>query len=125
MKRSRKTILELAESIPDKAAGSSKPGPKTRPPTKGKENKGYVENSANVLMDLRKAALHPMLFRTRFDDKALSEMTKLLLKEPDFKKRGAIFQFVKEDMEVMTDAELQVFCKTYKVSGMNKEWAIS
>jgi SWI/SNF-related matrix-associated actin-dependent regulator 1 of chromatin subfamily A len=36
------------------------------------------------------------------------------LKEPDFKKRGAVFELVKEDMSVMTDAELQVFCATYK-----------
>ena len=42
--------------------------------------------------------------------------TKLLLKEPDFRKRGAVAQYVKEDMEVMTDAELQAFAATYKVS---------
>jgi len=31
------------------------------------------------------------------------------MKEPDFNKRNAVSEFVKEDMEVMTDAELQVF----------------
>ena len=75
----------------------------------------YVENSANVLMDLRKAALHPMLFRRRFSDTVLDSMTKVLLKEPDFKRRGALYELVKEDMSVMTDAELQAFCETYKV----------
>jgi len=65
-------------------------------------------------MDLRKAASHPMLFRTRYTDDILSGITKQLLKEPDFKKRGAIFDLVKEDMSVMTDSELQVFCATYK-----------
>jgi len=67
-------------------------------------------------MDLRKASLHPMLFRRRFTDQTLTAVTKLLLKEPDFKKRGAVFQFVKEDMEVMTDAELQIFVAEYKAT---------
>ena len=79
------------------------------------KDKLYVENSSNVLMDLRKAASHPMLFRRRFTDEILSSMAKVLLKEPDFKKRGALFDLVKEDMEVMTDSELQAFCLTYKV----------
>jgi hypothetical protein len=42
-------------------------------------------------------------------------MAKVLLKQPDFVKRGAVFELVKEDMEVMTDSELQVFCDQYKV----------
>jgi len=66
-------------------------------------------------MDLRKAASHPMLFRSRFTDEALAGITNQLLKESDFKKRGARYDFVMEDMSVMTDAELQVFCATYKV----------
>jgi SWI/SNF-related matrix-associated actin-dependent regulator 1 of chromatin subfamily A len=80
------------------------------------KDKMYLENSSNVLMDLRKAASHPMLFRTRFTDQSLTSIARQLLKEPDFKKRGAVFDYVKEDMEVMTDAELQFFCATYKVS---------
>ena len=88
---------------------------KTRSSAKAKEKK-YLENTSNVLMDLRKAASHPMLFRTHFTDAILTKVTSVLLKEPDFRKRGAVAQYVKEDMEVMTDAELQVFCGTYKVS---------
>ncbi|KAF8893799.1 SNF2 family N-terminal domain-containing protein [Infundibulicybe gibba] len=60
------------------------------------------------------AASHPMLFRRRFTNDILSGITKQLLKEPDFRKRGALFDLVKEDMSVMTDAELQIFCATYK-----------
>lgn len=92
---------------------SKAPKKKARPAAGVK--KTYLENSSNVLMDLRKGALHPMLFRTRFTDEILTGMTKQLLKEPDFKKRGALFELVKEDMTVMTDAELQLFCATYKV----------
>ncbi|KAJ6593959.1 SNF2 family N-terminal domain-containing protein [Mycena capillaripes] len=99
LQRSRKFVLETAND--------SREGTETPPKT-------YLENSSNVLMDLRKGALHPMLFRTHFTDEILSGMTRQLLKEPDFKKRGALFDLVKEDMTVMTDAELQFFCATYK-----------
>lgn len=118
LQRSRKTILDAEGPSPD-ASGT------TTPVTNGKAVKKkakanhrakdkYLENSSNVLMDLRKAASHPMLFRKLFDDQALTSIAKQLLKEPEFKKRGAIFEYIKEDMEVMTDAELQFFCQGYK-----------
>lgn len=120
LRRSRKTVFDeeanATEPPPDKpsTARGKAPKKKTRANARPKD-KMYLENSSNVLMDLRKAAAHPMLFRTRFNDQALSGMAKLLLKEPDFKKRGAVYSYVKEDMEVMTDAELQLFASTYKV----------
>ncbi len=119
LNRSRKTIFDLESE-------TSTPGTET-PPVNGRvkplkkpkapktKDRLYLENSSNVLMDLRKAASHPMLFRTRYTDKTLDAITKVLLKESDFKKRGAVGQYVKEDMEVMTDAELQVFMGSYLV----------
>ena len=120
LQRSRKTIFDLATNgteTPEAPAtnGRGKPVKKKTRATARTKDKMYLENSANVLMDLRKASSHPMLFRRRFTNDTLSAMAKLLLKEPDFKKRGALFELVKEDMEVMTDAELQAFCATYKV----------
>ncbi|EIW82919.1 hypothetical protein CONPUDRAFT_52649 [Coniophora puteana RWD-64-598 SS2] len=116
--RSRKIIREEAptpdgadESAQTNGRGKAKKKSKSIP--RGKDER-YLENSANVLMDLRKATSHPMLFRKRFTDQILDSVTRQLLKEPDFKKRGAIFDYVKEDMEVMTDAELQFFCQGYK-----------
>ncbi|KAJ7188174.1 SNF2 family N-terminal domain-containing protein [Mycena filopes] len=123
--RSRKFVLEIENdesregtaTPPVAAAGTSKANNKKKGRAAAgaaKQKKSYLENSSNVLMDLRKGALHPMLFRTRFTDEILSGITKQLLKEPDFKKRGALFELVREDMSVMTDAELQLFCATYK-----------
>ena len=113
LRRSRNTIVEAGPEAGTEVP-SGKQAKKLRPNARPKD-KLYSENSTNVLMDLRKAASHPMLFRTRFSDEILIGITRQLLKEPDFKKRGAIFDHVKEDMSVMTDAELQVFCATYKV----------
>lgn len=118
LRRSRKTIFDVenvsAEPQPP-SNGKGKPAKKKTRPAARTKDKLYVENSSNVLMDLRKAASHPMLFRRRFTDDILTSITRVLLKEPDFKKRGALFDLVKEDMQVMTDSELQAFCATYKV----------
>ena len=106
--------MDLTEEPSDSAETKPKKTQK-----KGKANarkeKQYVENSANVLMDLRKAASHPMLFRCLFTDETVSSIARALLKEPDFKSRGAVFQYVREDLEVMTDSELQVYMASYKV----------
>ncbi|KAL0956558.1 hypothetical protein HGRIS_002695 [Hohenbuehelia grisea] len=117
LQRSRKTILEAGDDGDAPANNAGRPTKAAPKKIKGKtqpKSKVYLENSSNVLMDLRKAASHPMLFRTLFTDDILTGMTRQLLKEPDFKKRGALFDLVKEDMSVMTDAELQLFAATYK-----------
>lgn len=120
LQRSRKTVLDAETTSVDGIDTPSSNGHPKAVKKKARINartkdKMYLENSSNVLMDLRKAASHPMLFRKRFTDEILSGITKQLLKEPEFKKRGALYDLVKEDMTVMTDAELQVFCATYKV----------
>jgi SWI/SNF-related matrix-associated actin-dependent regulator 1 of chromatin subfamily A len=121
LQRSRKTIfdVESGTATPTEELmenGRGKPAKKKTRATARPKDKLYLENSSNVLMDLRKASSHPMLFRRRFTDQTLITVTKLLMKEPDFKKRNAVSEFVKEDMEVMTDAELQLFFSEYKVS---------
>lgn len=118
LRRSRKTIFDVenAPAEPQPATnGKGKGMKKARATAARNKDKLYLENCSNVLMDLRKAASHPMLFRRRFTDDMLTSMAKVLLKEPDYKKRGAIFEYVKEDMTVMTDSELQNFCHSYKV----------
>ncbi|KAH0827825.1 putative snf2 family dna-dependent atpase [Lanmaoa asiatica] len=118
LQRSRKTVLEVESNTPSTSGTSTPNGTvqsvKKKPAKTPRPKDKYAENSSNVLMELRKAASHPMLFRKLYTDQILTSITKLLLKETDFKKRGAVFQYVKEDMEVMTDAELQFFCQGYK-----------
>lgn len=72
-----------------------------------------ADNSSNVLMDLRKAANHPMLFRRIYDDKTIRAMSKDCLKELEFSEKNP--QYIYEDMEVMTDYELHRFVQPYKV----------
>ncbi|KAI0314088.1 SNF2 family N-terminal domain-containing protein [Amylostereum chailletii] len=94
--RSRKTVFD-----------------KSKPVTRAKD-KLYLENSSNVLMDLRKAASHPMLFRTRFTNKQLDSITKVLMKEPDVSKRYKQAAHLKEDLEMSSDMELQMRVQEYR-----------
>ncbi|KAG9006776.1 hypothetical protein FRB94_000460 [Tulasnella sp. JGI-2019a] len=109
LKRSRKTIQALGEDGQPLEAEPAKPK-RTQKSKTGKVMTG--DTSSNVLMDLRKAASHPMLFRRLFPSDKIRQMAKSCMKEPEFCESN--YQYVIEDMEVMTDAELQFFCKRYK-----------
>ena len=67
--------------------------------------------SANIIMSLRKASIHPLLFRRLYTDATLIKMSKACLREPQFAESNPNLVF--EDMQVMTDHELHVFCQTY------------
>jgi len=69
---------------------------------------------ANVLMQLRKAADHPMLFRELYKDSDLKKMAKAITKEIEF--CDSNIDYIEEDMSVMTDFELHRLCKQYKVT---------
>lgn len=107
LKRSRKAVLEAltnTEEVEDTRGKGKK---------KGKDAKKSKDTSNNVLMDLRKAASHPMLFRRLFDDAIIKVLAKQCMNEPEF--MNSNYNYIVEDMEVMTDAELQSFCLKYKV----------
>ncbi|GMM38568.1 DNA-dependent ATPase [Saccharomycopsis crataegensis] len=66
------------------------------------------DQSSNIIMSLRKASIHPLLFRIHFTEPLLRKMAKDIMKEPQY--RDANVQFIFEDMEVMTDFELHNLC---------------
>ena len=68
-------------------------------------------DSANIMMSLRKASIHPLLFRRLYTEATLAKMSKACLKEPQFAESNPNLVF--EDMEVMTDHDLHTFCETY------------
>lgn len=80
--------------------------------------------STNILMELRKASNHPMLFRRLYTDQTIRQMAKACLKELEFHDRNV--ELIFEDMEVMTDFELHLFSTQYKQLNKfalkNEEW---
>ncbi|KAJ7987207.1 hypothetical protein DPEC_G00336350 [Dallia pectoralis] len=77
---------------------------------KGSTN-GEKRELANVMMQLRKMANHPLLHRQHYSAAKLAAMSRLMLKEPTH--READPALIMEDMEVMTDFELHRLCLQY------------
>ncbi|XP_054466432.1 SWI/SNF-related matrix-associated actin-dependent regulator of chromatin subfamily A containing DEAD/H box 1A [Anoplopoma fimbria] len=72
---------------------------------------GEKRELCNVMMQLRKMANHPLLHRQYYTTEKLKAMSKLMLKEPThFDADAALIQ---EDMEVMSDFELNRLCQQY------------
>lgn len=67
--------------------------------------------TANIMVALRKASIHPLLFRRLYDDKLIAKMSKACLGEPEYEHSNV--ELVLEDMEVMTDMELHRFCEQH------------
>jgi len=65
--------------------------------------------TTNVMMALRKASIHPLLFRRVYNDQLLAKMSKAIVKEDQFRESNV--DFVYQDMEVMTDMELHRLCE--------------
>ena len=65
--------------------------------------------TANIMMALRKASIHPLLFRRLYNDKNIAKMSKACLGEDEYQQSNV--ELVYEDMEVMTDMELHRFCE--------------
>uniref|UniRef100_A0A915JJ26 Helicase C-terminal domain-containing protein n=1 Tax=Romanomermis culicivorax TaxID=13658 RepID=A0A915JJ26_ROMCU len=80
---------------------------------KESSNSKLSNNDARCfIMQLRKAANHPLLLRTLYTDDKLCKMTKSLCKEKSH--RDADPKLVQEDMSVMSDFELSKLCAQHK-----------
>ncbi|XP_075955516.1 SWI/SNF-related matrix-associated actin-dependent regulator of chromatin subfamily A containing DEAD/H box 1A [Anarhichas minor] len=76
---------------------------------------GEKRELCNVMMQLRKMANHPLLHRQYYTTEKLKAMSELMLKEPThFDADAALIQ---EDMEVMSDFELNRLCQQYSSIG--------
>lgn len=70
-----------------------------------------ASETGNVLMQLRKAAIHPMLFRRLFDDRKIKKMARDCLREDDLRDRNE--ELVLEDMGYYSDFQLHQFCQEH------------
>ena len=70
------------------------------------------KNLMSICIELRKAANHPLLRRCIYNDDKLKQMAKLILKESD---PDVVYEYVLEDLSLMTDFEIHELCGHYKV----------
>ena len=67
----------------------------------------------NVLMQLRKAASHPLLFRRVYDDAKNKKMSKDIMKEQKYNTPEHSREAIQEDMSYMWDFTLHKLCLEY------------
>lgn len=67
-----------------------------------------------MMMDLRKLSNHPLLLREFYDEGKIEEIAKVLAKEKDYKEKNV--DYIREDLEVLSDFQIHELCKTFKVS---------
>lgn len=85
----KKAVIEYQPSGTNTPAEEAKPAPKKKGRAAAKTGKPVQENStSNILMQLRKAANHPMLFRRLYDNRRIKQMAKDCLKEEEFADRN-------------------------------------
>jgi hypothetical protein len=65
----------------------------------------------NILMQLRKAANHPLLFRRHYTDERLVVLAKRLQREVDYCEARLVD--IQRELERMSDFELHSLCRTY------------
>lgn len=81
--------------------------------------------SANILMKLRQAAIHPLLYRRHYNEDVLRQMSKACLKEPQWSLSDPNIIF--EELQPYNDFECHTMCMTYpkslgKFALKNGEW---
>ncbi|ORY29510.1 SNF2 family N-terminal domain-domain-containing protein [Naematelia encephala] len=123
LQRSRKVLEELDDEALDAAAVDDEKETTKKPSTNGKkkkveEKKGRAGDSAHILMDLRKAASHPLLFRRLYTDAKVKQIARACLNTPKW--CDSNFDYVVEDLEIMSDAEIHHFCEEAEYDEINK-----
>ncbi|KAG6002540.1 hypothetical protein E4U43_001099 [Claviceps pusilla] len=78
------------------------------------KTKGRKNDLNNVWMQLRKAALHPLLFRRHFTDQKVQEMGKILMdRVPQSELHQPDLKHLVQELKNSSDFELHLWCRDY------------
>eukprot|EP00038_Savillea_parva_P007217 m.168659 g.168659 ORF g.168659 m.168659 type:complete len:1141 (-) comp12987_c0_seq1:1756-5178(-) len=115
-RRTRSTADDRGANGAVSAAAPATPAPTATPDVVVAEE-GHVQNTetlANVLVQARKMANHPLLHRRLYSNEKLKEMAKRIMAEDEYE--DANVTYIEEDMSVMTDFELDRLCRQFPCS---------
>lgn len=120
MSKPQKKIYQDALRRTQKAMNDEDSGDRpTRAGSRLRGGKGSKENqSNNVLMDLRKAANHPLLFREYYDDARIASLAKDYVKEPEHADEN--LEHLKEDFTINSDAQLSLLANSWPFTRKHK-----
>ncbi|KAF1811362.1 hypothetical protein P152DRAFT_399572 [Eremomyces bilateralis CBS 781.70] len=87
--------------------------------------RGEKADNIALMSELRKASIHPLLFRRIYDDRTIHRMSRDAVKEEPF--RDSRVDYVYEDMEIYSDFNLNHLCEQHpthlgKYMLQNDEW---
>jgi SWI/SNF-related matrix-associated actin-dependent regulator of chromatin subfamily A containing DEAD/H box 1 len=86
-----------------------------------------AKDSANILMKLRQAAIHPFLFRRIYADKTLRQISKACLNDEQWEKSNP--NLIYQELTAYSDMEIHQLCSKSAVLNKfmleNDEWMIS
>lgn len=75
---------------------------------------GRDNDSNNVWIQLRKAAIHPQLFRRAYKDSDVEKMAKILMKKvPQSELRQPRLDHLTNELKALSDFELHLWCRDY------------
>jgi SWI/SNF-related matrix-associated actin-dependent regulator 1 of chromatin subfamily A len=77
-------------------------------------SRGRQNDQNNVWIQLRKAALHPLLFRRQFTDEKITEMAKILMDRlPQSELHQPDIKHLIQELKNSSDFELHLWCRDY------------
>ncbi|XP_059083286.1 SWI/SNF-related matrix-associated actin-dependent regulator of chromatin subfamily A containing DEAD/H box 1 homolog [Tigriopus californicus] len=79
----------------------------------GRAVAGSENSGVGLLMNLRKAANHPLLIRSHYDDTQVKLLAKILKKQ-DSGHKEAVEAFIREDLSVLTDFLIHKTCLEFR-----------
>ena len=84
------------------------------PSQRASQAKGRHNDQNNVWMQLRKAAVHPLLFRRHFSDATVEEMGKILMERlPQSELHQPDLKHLVQELKNSSDFELHLWCRDY------------
>jgi len=79
-----------------------------------KGNKGRENDNNNVWIQLRKAAIHPQLFRSFFKDSDVDKIASILMKKvPQSELRQPNIKHLVSELKALSDFEFHLWCRDY------------
>ncbi|KAL7419695.1 DNA-dependent ATPase fun30 [Cryptotrichosporon argae] len=105
LRKSRKMFAELDDATLAEAAEGDADDKPTKPATKSRKKAAAPPgSSSNILMELRKAASHPLLFRRLYTAQKVRQIARACVNSPKWCDSNV--DYVIEDLELMSDAEI-------------------
>jgi SWI/SNF-related matrix-associated actin-dependent regulator 1 of chromatin subfamily A len=105
MQRSKKVLDELSDEALEQAAAEDEKAVTAGGPKKAPSKGPMASSGSHILMDLRKAASHPLLFRRKYTNATVKKIAKACLNTPTW--CDSNFDYVVEDLEVGSTWEIR------------------